>query len=123
MNQKEKNTAEKIRARYEEKQPTTLDALRRLDGRVKRPATVLAYTLGGLSAVVMGAGMSLIMTDIGSHLSISAPFVPGLMIGLVGLAGALVNYPLYRLVLGRRQKKYRAEILALGDRVAEETEA
>lgn len=120
MNRNETATAEKIRAAYEAKQPTALDALRRLDRQVKRPVTLLAYITGSLFAVIMGAGMSLIMTDIGSLLSMTAPFVPGVAIGIVGLAGVVANYPLYRHLLRCRRQKYSADILALSARVAEE---
>ena len=53
---------QKIRTQYTEKQHTELDALKELDAKVKRPANVFAYTYGSVSAVVMGAGMSLVMT-------------------------------------------------------------
>ena len=42
-----------------EKEFTELDALRALDARVKRPANVFAYAFGSVSAIIMGAGMSL----------------------------------------------------------------
>ena len=56
---------QKIRTQYTEKQHTELDALKELDAKVKRPANVFAYTYGSASAIVMGAGMSLVMTEIG----------------------------------------------------------
>ena len=51
--------AQKIRTQYMEKEFTELDALRALDARVKRPANVFAYAFGSISAIIMGAGMSL----------------------------------------------------------------
>ena len=51
---------QKIRTQYTEKQHTELDALKDLDAKVKRPANVFAYTYGSVSAVIMGAGMSLV---------------------------------------------------------------
>ena len=58
--------AQKIRTQYMEKTPSELDALRELDAKVKRPANAFAYTFGSISAIIMGAGMSLVMTDIGA---------------------------------------------------------
>lgn len=55
---------QKIRSQYTEKESTELDALRALDTKVKRPANVFAYMFGSVSAIIMGAGMSLVMTDI-----------------------------------------------------------
>ena len=109
--------AQKIRTQYMEKTPSELDALRELDARVKRPANVFAYVFGSISAIIMGAGMSLVMTDIGAILGMSATMVPGIVIGVVGLAMALVNYPLYQKLLGSRKKKYADEILKLSDKI------
>ena len=64
--------AQKIRTQYVEKQSTELDELRALDAKVKRPANVFAYTFGSISAIVMGSGMSLVMTDIGQILGIGS---------------------------------------------------
>lgn len=56
---------QKIRTQYTEKEHTGLDELKELDTKVKRPANVFAYIFGSISAIIMGAGMSLVMTDIG----------------------------------------------------------
>ena len=55
---------QKIRTQYTEKEHTGLDELKELDTKVKRPANVFAYIFGSISAIIMGAGMSLVMTDI-----------------------------------------------------------
>ena len=109
--------AQKIRAQYMEKTPSELDALRELDSKVKRPANVFAYTFGSISAVIMGAGMSLVMTDIGAAIGITSALVPGIAIGVVGLGMALLTYPMYKGIMDARKKKYGAEILALSDRI------
>ena len=109
--------AQKIRAQYMEKTPSELDALRELDAKVKRPANIFAYTFGSVSAVIMGAGMSLVMTDIGAKLGIASAMIPGIVIGVVGLGMALITYPMYKGILNSRKKKYGAEILALSDKI------
>ncbi len=85
--------------------------------KVKRPANVFAYVFGSISAIVMGAGMSLVMTDIGVTLGIANAMVPGIVIGIVGMLMALVNYPIYKSILGRRKKKYGVKILELSDKI------
>ena len=112
--------AQKIRAQYMEKTPSELDALRELDAKVKRPANVFAYTFGSISAVVMGAGMSLVMTDIGAVIGITASLVPGIAIGVVGMGMALLTYPIYKGILNARKKKYGAEILKLSEKIMNE---
>ena len=109
--------AQKIRTQYMEKTPSELDTLRELDAKVKRPANVFAYTFGSISAVVMGAGMSLVMTDIGAAIGITSALIPGIAIGVVGLGMALLTYPMYKVILKSRKKKYGAEILALSDKI------
>ena len=109
--------AQKIRTQYMEKTPSELDALRELDAKVKRPANVFAYTFGSISAVIMGAGMSLVMTDIGASLGITNTLIPGITIGVVGLGMALLTYPMYKTILNSRKKKYGAEILELSEKI------
>ena len=109
--------AQKIRAQYMENGSGKLDALRSLDAKVKRPANVFAYTFGSISAIIMGTGMSLVMTDIGQTLGMGDAMIPGIVIGVIGMAMALVNYPIYKGILGKRKKKYGAEILKLSDSI------
>ena len=109
--------AQKIRTQYMEKTPSELDALRELDAKVKRPANVFGYTFGSISAIIMGAGMSLVMTDIGAIIGITSALVPGIVIGVVGLGMALLTYPIYKRILNSRKKKYSAEILSLSDKI------
>ena len=109
--------AQRIRTQYMEKESTELDELRELDAKVKRPANIFAYVFGSISAVVMGAGMSLVMTDIGATLGIANAMVPGIIIGVVGMVMALVNYPIYKGILGSRKRKYGAEILKISEKI------
>ena len=109
--------AEKIRTQYIAKQPSELDELRELDAKVKRPANVFAYVFGSISAVIMGAGMSLVMTDIGSVVGIDNTMVIGTAIGVFGMLLALINYPMYKGILGSRKRKYGAEILKLSEKI------
>lgn len=108
---------QKIRTQYTEKEITELDALRELDHKVKRPANVFSYIFGSISAVIMGAGMSLVMTDIGTTVGIDNPMMPGIVIGIVGMVLAIANYPIYKNILSSRRKKYAGEIIALSDKI------
>ena len=108
---------QKICSQYTEKQHTELDALKELDAKVKRPANVFAYTYGSVSAVVMGAGMSLVMTEIGAIIGLASAMVPGIVIGVVGMGMALSTYPIYKKMLNARKKKYASEILKLSEKI------
>ena len=104
--------AQKIRTQYVEKQTTELDALRALDAKVKRPANVFAYAFGSVSALTMGAGMSLVMTEL-----VANGLVPGIIVGVIGLLMALATYPIYKKILKNRKDKYAAEILKLSEKI------
>ena len=108
---------QKIRTQYTEKESTELDELKALDAKVKRPANSFAYIFGSISAIIMGAGMSLVMTDIGATVGISNPMVPGIVIGVAGMVMAILNYPIYKRILGARRKKYAKKIVALSDKL------
>ena len=108
---------QKIRTQYTEKQHTELDELKALDAKVKRPANVFAYIYGSVSAVVMGAGMSLVMTDIGATIGLANAMVPGIIVGVVGMLLALSTYPIYKRILNARKKKYAPQIMALSDKL------
>lgn len=110
--------AQKIRTQYMEKGRTELDTLRQLDAKVKRPANVFSYIFGSISAIIMGCGMSLVMTDISETIGMTGePMLPGIIIGVVGLALALINYPLHNGIMNSRKKKYAPQILNLSEKI------
>lgn len=108
---------QKIRTQYTEKEHTRLDELKELDTKVKRPANVFAYVFGSISAIIMGSGMSLVMTDIGSSIGMEDAMVPGIVIGVVGMLMAIVNYPIYKKMLASRRKKYADKIMELSNKI------
>ena len=108
---------EKIRSQYTEQTHTDLDALKALDTKVKKPANIFGYIYGSIGAVVMGAGMSLVMTDIGAMLGMGETLVPGIVIGIAGLIMSCTTYPIYKKILTSRKKKYASKIIELSDRV------
>ena len=108
---------QKIRTQYTEKEHTGLDELKELDTKVKRPVNVFAYIFGSISAIIMGAGMSLVMTDIAETVGIADPMLYGIIIGIVGLFMAIVNFPIYNGILGCRRKKYADKIIELSDKI------
>ncbi len=108
--------AQKIRTRYMEQGPTAVDEVKQSDARVRRPANVF----GSIGAPVAGAGMSFVMTDIGATLDMTEPMVPGIIIGIVGLAMAACTDPICKEPLSARQRKYAGQIMELSDRILNE---
>ena len=108
---------EKIRSQYTEQAHTELDELKVLDAKVKKPAYGFGYTYGSIGAVIMGAGMSLVMTDIGKVIGLTSALVPGILIGVTGMGMTLTTYPIYKKILNSRKKKYARQILELSERI------
>lgn len=113
---------QKIRTQYMKKDSAQkeLDLLRELDAEVKRPANVFGYVFGSIGAVIMGAGMSLVMTDIGAQLGISNTMPVGIIIGVIGMLMAIVNYPIYKGILTSRKARYADRILNLSEKIMAE---
>lgn len=125
MNKNDQNfLVQKIRTQYTDKENTQLDELKALDKKVKKPANVFAYTFGTIGSLVLGSGMSLAMNVIepGKYFGITISenmMLPGIIIGLLGIAMVSVNYPIYKSILGARRNKYSDKIIALSDRIME----
>ena len=109
--------AESIAKEYAPKDSSKIVALRKLDRRAKLPATIFTYTWGIISALIFGTGMCLGMQVIGSGIT---TMVIGIVIGVIGMAGCGVNYPIYKKLLENGKKKYAYEIVQLAKEISEE---
>lgn len=109
--------AEHIANEYAPKDTSKVVALRKLDAKAKLPANVFTYSLGIVSALVFGTGMCLAMGQIGS--GTAASLVLGVIIGIIGMAGMCVNYPIYKRILESGKKKYAFEIMELAKEISE----
>lgn len=109
--------AEQLANEYAPKDTSKVVALRKLDKKAKMPATVFTYTLGIVSALVLGIGMCLGMKVIGS--GSTASFVSGIIIGIIGMIGMGVNLPLYRKLLEKGKQKYAFEIIQLAKEISD----
>ena len=113
---------ENIKKKYQPKSESKMEKLRRLDESVYSKATMGSIIFGVVGALLMGSGMSLIMTDIGASLSISPVLcvVIGLTLGVPGMAMIGIAYPVYNVVLRHEREKIAPEILALADEIEKE---
>ncbi len=112
-----------IRKKYAtDTQPPAVDKmeqLRKLDSGVTNKASVVALCVGILSTLIMGTGMSLVMTDLGTKLGMASALIPGIAIGIVGMAGVIAAYPLYQFVLKRQRTKVAPQILKLTEELSQ----
>jgi len=112
----DKIIAESIAKDYAPKESSKIVALKKLDNRAKLPATIFTYSCGIISALVFGTGMCLAMKVIGNGL---AGMVLGIIIGIIGMIGCGVNYPIYKKMLEKGKAKYAYEIVQLANEIAD----
>ena len=113
----DKIIAESIAKDYAPKESSKLVALKKLDNKAKLPATIFTYSCGIVSTLVFGAGMCLAMQVIGSGL---AGMLLGIVVGVIGMIGCGVNYPIYKKMLEKGKAKYAYEIVELARQIGEE---
>ena len=109
--------AETIANEYAVKDTRKVVQLKKLDAKAKRPASIFAYTFGIIGTLILGVGMCLSMKVIGS--GSVAMFVLGVIVGIIGLMGMGVNYPIYKKLLAQGKQKYAFEIMELAKEISE----
>ena len=109
--------AEHIANEYSKKETSKVKQLKKLDAKAKVPASVFTYTFGIISSLILGTGMSLAMGFIGSGV---LGLVFGIIVGVVGLVGCGVNYPIYKAMIKKGKEKYASDILRLAKEITEE---
>lgn len=101
----------KIREKYV--QPTQeedkMEQLRRLDQSVTRSGTVVSLIVGIIGTLIMGAGMSCTMVWA------ETMFIPGIIIGVIGMIGIICAYPVYSCITKKQREKLAPEIIRLTD--------
>ena len=106
---KERNELERIRSKYEKREETPLERVKRLDKSVTGRAAVLSLILGVIGTLVMGFGMCCCMVWADKL------FVPGIVIGLFGIVLIALAFPVYNAAVAARRRKIAPEILRLTD--------
>lgn len=108
---------EKIRSAYLPKTEDKLEQLRRLHAVPTRKARTAAIWFGSIGALIMGTGMSLCMTELGTMLGnySDESMVIGIAVGLLGMALMALAYPVYKRKLEKERKRIAPEILRLTD--------
>lgn len=105
---------EAIRQKYIPKEEDKMEQLRRLHAIPTQKAQAAALAVGVIGTLIMGTGMSLVMTEIGAVLG-SLAVVMGIAVGLVGMVLIALAYPLYNRVLKKQRQRIAPEILRLSD--------
>lgn len=86
-----------------------MEQLRRLDQSVTKPGTIVSLIVGIVSILILGVGMSCTMVWADTM------FIPGIIIGIVGIFGMIAAYPIYNMVTKKQREKLAPEIIRLSD--------
>ncbi len=107
---KEQEEIKKIREKYviaDNSEEDKMEQLRRLDSSVTQKGTSVSLVIGVVSALILGTGMSLVM--------VFNELVVGIIIGIVGIVGVSLAYPVYMHIVKKEREKVAPEIIRLTD--------
>lgn len=105
---KEQEEVNRIRKKYVPSEDK-MEQLRKLDAGVTSKATMISIIIGVIGALIMGIGMCCAMVWQGLW------FIPGIVIGLVGMVIIAAAYPIYQRVVKSEREKIAPEIIRLTD--------
>lgn len=106
---KEQEELKKIRQKYMPKEPNKMEQLRKLDHQVTQRGTAASIAVGIIGSLLLGIGMCCAMVWMGVW------FIPGIIIGIVGIAVVALAYPLYKHIIKKEREKIAPEIIRLTD--------
>ena len=101
-----------IRQKYLPKEEDKMVQLRKLDQNVTLYSTIPAVVLGIFGALLLGICICCVTIA-----SWSAYFIPGIVTGIIGLLIMVLAYPLYIIVLKRKQAEAAPQILRLSEEI------
>ena len=108
---KEQEEIKRIREKYASptKEETSMEQLRRMDESATKGATIVSLVVGIISALILGVGMCCTMVWGGKL------FIPGIIIGIIGIAGVSAAYPIYTRMVKKKRAEMAPEIMRLTD--------
>ena len=106
---KQQEEIKNIRQKYMPKEADKIEQLRKLDQSVTQKGTTAAIIVGVVGSLLLGIGMCFAMVWMG------ALFIPGIIIGLAGIAVVSTAYPLYNRIIKKEREKIAPEIMRLTD--------
>lgn len=114
---KQQEEIQAIRSKYIPREENKMERLRQLDRKVNQKATIVAIVAGLVGALLLGTGMSLIMTDLADAMGLqgNVGLVLGIIVGIIGMVPVCYAYPLYNITLRKERENVAPEIIRLTD--------
>jgi xanthine/uracil permease len=106
---KQQEEIQSIRLKYVSKEEDKLEQLHRLDQRATKSGTIISIIVGFISTLIFGLGMSCTMVWADTM------FIPGIVIGVIGLIGISLAYPIYNVITKKQREKLTPQIMKLTD--------
>lgn len=103
----QQDEVKKIREKYLPKEQSRMDQLRDLDHKVTQKGMALSLAIGIIGSLILGIGMCCTMVWSGIW------FVPGIIIGIIGMIGVSMAYPVYTRTTQKERERIAPEILRL----------
>ena len=92
-------------------QEDKMEQLRRLDRSTTKKGTVISVITGVVSCLILGIGMCCTMVW-------TQWFVPGIVVGMIGIVGIALAYPLYTRITRRERERLAPQILKLTEELS-----
>ena len=116
---REQEEIKRIRKKYAEDSAKTdessIERLRRLDASVTKKGTTVSLIVGTLGSILMGSGMSLVMTDLGALLPGMLSLFIGIAVGVIGIVGVALAYPIYKAITKKERERIAPEVLRISE--------
>ena len=114
---KDRDEIRAIRSKYEKREESKMERLRRLDRSAEGRATAISLIFGVVGTLILGFGMSLIMSELSAMLGLSgiSAIALGVILGAAGGVLVALAYPVYNYVIKKERERIAPEILRLTD--------
>ena len=109
---KQQEEIQRIRAKYIPRQEDKMEQLRRLDQSATRKGSIASLVIGVLGCLLLGVGMCCTMVWTQDW------FIPGIVIGLLGILSVCLAYPLYIRITRKERQKLAPQILKLTEELS-----
>lgn len=109
---KQQEEIQNIRKKYLAREEDKMEKLRRLDRSATKKGAIISTVLGVVSCLLLGIGMCCTMVWMDRW------FVPGIVIGVIGIIGVAAAYPLYARITKKEREKLAPQILKLTEELS-----
>lgn len=104
---RQQEEVKRIREKYEPREESKIEQLRRLDESVTKPGRIISLILGVIGTLMLGVGMCCVIEW--------ELFVLGIIVGILGIIVLAAAYPVYMQITKSRRKKLAPQILKLSE--------